>query len=395
MSEIGKRKPGWDGPMISKIANRDFGGYPGFFKSHGWSETGSQMMPKVQRRVKESYGSVENFFLDSLPADPFENDPDIFITSFWDFTPETWGCVGFSQAGRRDTFLKTATDPFIMVIFVTPTAPAPTPHEIRGKVMGFYEVTHRYGHRNDFVAPELHDIKPESWQHSLKATRAYEIPAEFRPNIEEFEPRIHQNNRQRSVAKDGAKLSQEAIKILKALPWAQSELFKGNLPVNSDINVPHSSKAYRGRNFVRGGNANRSGYQVGETDSVKDLYLLKLAGPLDDYLDEPSDGRIVIKIGLSISPQTRRKSFQKALPKGRFKWIVERTTRLDGHEPYSCFAVAEAGEMAMKEYLARTSTWLNGEFYLVDPDIIETAWEIGRQAALENEKASAANSNSA
>ena len=52
---------GGDAKVIADIAKRHFGGYPGMFEHHGWPERGSDMMPKVQTRVAETYGSVRAF----------------------------------------------------------------------------------------------------------------------------------------------------------------------------------------------------------------------------------------------------------------------------------------------------------------------------------------------
>lgn len=53
--------PGGDAKVIAEIARRRFGGFTGMFEHHGWSERGSDMMPKVQTRVVEAYGSVRAF----------------------------------------------------------------------------------------------------------------------------------------------------------------------------------------------------------------------------------------------------------------------------------------------------------------------------------------------
>ena len=55
------RSPGWDARAITNIASEHFGGYKGLFEEHGWPERGSDMMRKVQARVKETFGSVEAF----------------------------------------------------------------------------------------------------------------------------------------------------------------------------------------------------------------------------------------------------------------------------------------------------------------------------------------------
>ncbi len=53
--------PGWDAQAISEIASRHYGGFAQMFEKHGWPERGSDMMRKVQTRVKEEYGSIAEF----------------------------------------------------------------------------------------------------------------------------------------------------------------------------------------------------------------------------------------------------------------------------------------------------------------------------------------------
>lgn len=54
-------EPGGDAKAISRIASQRYGGFEGMFEHHDWPERGSDMMRKVQTRVKESYGSVAAF----------------------------------------------------------------------------------------------------------------------------------------------------------------------------------------------------------------------------------------------------------------------------------------------------------------------------------------------
>ncbi len=55
------RGPGWDSKAIHKVAREKFGSLQGMFEHHDWDERGSDMMRHVQRRVKETYGSVHAF----------------------------------------------------------------------------------------------------------------------------------------------------------------------------------------------------------------------------------------------------------------------------------------------------------------------------------------------
>ena len=55
------KAPGWDAKAISRVASDAYGGLLAMYEKHGWPERGSEMMQKVQARVKEAYGSVEEF----------------------------------------------------------------------------------------------------------------------------------------------------------------------------------------------------------------------------------------------------------------------------------------------------------------------------------------------
>lgn len=87
-----------------------------------------------------------------MSDDIWESGRSIYITSFWGWSPESWGTVGFTAPGRRETILRTTTDPFIMIVYVTKGAPNCDP-DILGKITGFYIVSHIEGHRNKLRTP--------------------------------------------------------------------------------------------------------------------------------------------------------------------------------------------------------------------------------------------------
>ena len=55
------KTPGWDAKAISDVAARHYDGFNGLFEKHEWSERGSDVMRKVQSRVKDTYGSIDAF----------------------------------------------------------------------------------------------------------------------------------------------------------------------------------------------------------------------------------------------------------------------------------------------------------------------------------------------
>lgn len=311
-----------------------------------------------------------------MSDDVWSEGRSVWLTSLWGWSPESWAAIGFSDAGRRENVRAQTSDPFIMVNYVTEGSRRAEVEE-RGKVVGFYLVSHVAGDRDQFTDRRHHAERPEKWRHALKAIRAFDFVPEYRLTRDELDPTII--NRPLAVARYAEPLDADRIERLRQIPYREVAIFGSENPIEGDIIIPP-----RGRGMVRAGPTNRSGYFVpGEpTNTVKELYALVLSGDMTAYLKAPVAGRNVYKIGLSISPATRLDAFRKAMPSGQFFWQPHRSTRADGHEPYPTFEAAEAGERAMKVALSSSSEWLGGEFYAAAPDDFEEAWRAGRAAAL-------------
>ncbi|EUB98246.1 hypothetical protein PMI07_006560 [Rhizobium sp. CF080] len=295
------------------------------------------------------------------------------VTSFWGWDPATWGTVGYTKAGRLETVVGETTDPFIMVIYVTRRA---AESHLRGQVTGFYLVSHRPGHRDQFTDPLHHQREPLKWQHSLQAINAFSFLPEYRIDISDLDPSLA--HRARSVATNGEVLGPVGVDRLRQIPYIEVPVFGRPNVIDQTIHVPG-----RGHDRVMGGPVNRSGYIVeGEpVDTEKELYLLSLSGDTGTFLGEPAQGRRIYKIGLSMSPQTRLVMFQKTMPRGAFQWSLVRSTRLENQPPYKSFEAALTGEYAMKEVLAEGKAFLNGEFYAATDELIKSAWAAGSRAA--------------
>jgi hypothetical protein len=311
---------------------------------------------------------------------------EAYITSFWGFSPSTWGCVGFSKEGRRDTIIRETSDPFVMVIYVTDNAGPPEQGEVdyRGKLAGFYLVSHEKVDRREATDKKHHDLEPEKWKYSLKAIKAYEISPQDRPSIREFEPSIFGDKTYRSISTNGGLLSNSAFKMLKSYSFRETPVYGNEADCSFNVVSPSlESDDKSSKGYVAGGNVNGSGYYVPpEGESEKELYVLKMEGDVDAFLGEPANGKNIYKIGLSISPESREKHFNRSMPNGQFIWKVLRSTGLDGDEPYPNFKTAEKGERAMKIFLSNSSRWLGGEFYLSTEALITESWIKGKVEAL-------------
>jgi hypothetical protein len=305
---------------------------------------------------------------------------DVLFTSFWGWSPDTWGTVGWTGKrglSRRSNLLKQLTNPFITVCYVTSNKTY-IDSDLKGKIAGFYLVSHEIGDRDEFTHPIHHERDPEKWRHSLRALRAFNYLPEYRLDLADFDRTML--NRARSISAMGEILTDRALVTrLREIPFVEVEVYGRVSASGRKVDVDPT------RGMVPAGPVNAEGYVVqgGSQFMPRELYILRLDGDTDAYLGWPAKGRVIIKIGLAASPDMRRQSLQKAMPRGTFEWKIERTTSLRGMAPYASFAIAVKGEDAMKRYLAQHADWLDGEFYLASREDVEAAWQAGCAAAQE------------
>lgn len=375
-------EPGGDARAIAEIAKSRYGGFRELFEAHGWDAPGNKLMTSAPGLIVAHYGSVAEFVRAHSKADEgdiWEQGYSVLLTSYWGWTPETWGTVGWTgERGltRRTNLLKELTDPFITVCYVTSNKNE-IDRDLKGKIAGFYLMSHRTGDRDEFTHPIHFQRSPEKWRHSLRALRAFSYLPEYRLDVRDFDEEVLR--RAQAVSSMGEIISDpDKLARLTLTPYAEVDVFSEN---SSGFSEKISGSPSSG--FVTPGPASRSGYVVagGSEWLPRELYILRLAGDVDAFLGYPSEGRSIFKVGLSASPESRRQALQKSMPLGSFKWEIERTTKLDGCKPYPTHTIAVRGENAMKRHLANSAKWLGGEFYLANSAEIERSWQMGCEAA--------------
>jgi hypothetical protein len=308
----------------------------------------------------------------------------VWLTSFWGFAPESWGCIGFTKEHMRDKFLRsTKGDTSFVYIYVTKTK---GPKNMRGKVVGCYEITRQAGFIESFVAGDIL-AKSEAevgrrgkWKYSLEASRAWRIAEEDWKPVEELFPTSYYNDKARHIGAQGVQVQPDEAERLLALTVYEVPVYGQTHKIDSSVttfeNAIKPSKAVHPATEP---------YWVGETDGPKHLYILYLAGDIAAYLGrkpEQVEGKRIVKVGFSKSPLSRRDQIQAAYPVGSFKWEVLFPDEIPAEPPYPNAEVAIAGEDAMKKRLQEAGCEsLGGEFYLADENPIVLAWGAGLNAA--------------
>lgn len=377
---IEHRAPGWDARAINDVAHERFGGLQGLFESEGWPERGQAMMPAVGRRVVETYGTVETFIaahtppeegslLAQIAADP----PNVWLTSFYGFSPETWGFLGFSNDGQRKHFVR-ETRPGALVVIYGHKSRAPA-HQ-QGKVIGVQQVTHRVNHAENFMSPSewarkaADPERADKWNLAVKATRAWRVAEEAYLQIEDFAPSTYSTARAQAIGSQGMRLTGAEARRLLDLTLIETSVF-GEIPVTAA--VPALGAAI----FTpsRPGPVSQAGYFCKEAEGPKSLYVMRLHGDETAYLGRPAEGRWIIKVGMSGSPSSRCLALNRALPAGSFTWELLKTNQSAGLPLFPKSAEAIRAETQMKAFLHQHETSLGGEFFLVRPEAVAAAWD--------------------
>jgi hypothetical protein len=253
------------------------------------------------------------------------NGRDVWLTSFWGFNPEDWGCVGFADEAKRSRYLRLSQPGALTAIYVTK---GKGPEHMRGKVVGVLEVSHDTGHAKDFIGGDRWAEKendPESrgkWLYAVKATRAWRIIPEDWKRVEELFPTTYASTHPETIGASGVQVPPDEAERLLQLDVYEVPIYGQSRLVDPTIRTLDTALS-PSRAVPPAANP----YWVGETDGPKHLYILELKGDIAVYLGRPVeavDGKSIIKVGFSKSPLARRDQIQSAYPKGQFEWSVLR-----------------------------------------------------------------------
>lgn len=383
------RRPGWDRQAIMAIASRDYGGLPALFAHHGWDPGEKSMSQIVSTLVVGSYGSVEAFQrahpvelpgpLDIISAE----HPDVWLTSFYGFAPRNWGFLGFTEERMRDSFIRRSKPGALVVVYAASGGQL----NERGKILGVQQVSHRIGDAQEFMAPHAWQEKQANverrgkWNYAVQAVRAWRVTPETRPTVAEFAPITFTPGRGQVIGAQGMRLDRtEAMRLLD-LDFEEVEVFGGGA-----IDHTAAGPASDVLKPSRPGPVSSTPHMVREAEGPKHLYVLRLDGNVHHAMGRDVEDRAIVKVGLSRSPSTRCEDHNRTLPQCAFRWTVERSTFLEGREPFPSSVPALAGEQVMKDWLERYGESLGGEFFLADKDQVDRAWQRGVEAAEKKSK---------
>jgi len=319
----------------------------------------------------------------SLVEESLPTGRQVWLTSFWGFDPEDWGCIGFADEKKRDRYIRHSKPGALVAIYVTKGR---GPKEMRGKVVGILEVSHQIGHASKFISGDRWAEKennPEyrgKWLFAVKATRAWKIiPEQWKP-VEELFPTAYAGSNAELIGSNGIQVPDNEAHTLSELEVYETPVYGHTSPIDNTIQTLQSALSPS-----RAGPIASGPYSVGETDGPKYLYILKLKGDIATYLGRSPKQLAemsIIKVGFSRSPLSRRNQIQSAYPRGQFEWGVWYPENIVYPPPYPHEKIALAGEDAMKKRLVDNGAESLGvEFFLADDGLVVRTWYAGKFAA--------------
>ena len=378
------RQPGWDRQAIMRIAREQYGSLEAMFDAHGWDAGGRVISQIAPTLVVDSYGSVEAFVLahpDIVP-DAFDivsaAEPDVWLTSFYGFAPRNWGFLGFTVPWMRDRFIRESRPGALVLVY---GASGAAPDE-RGRLLGIQQMSHQTGSAQDFMEPsewakkQANPDRRDKWNLAVRAVRAWKVTAETRPMIRDFASDTFTPGRAQVIGAQGMRLTADEARKLLTLDLQEVPVFGG-----PSIDQCVAGPAAEILRPSKAGPVSATGHWRREAEGPKHLYILKLEGNGDHFLGEAVGDNLVVKVGMSRSPDTRCDDHNRALPKCAFEWTVSFSTFLDGRDAFPNSRPALVGEQAMKDFLAANGRSLGGEFFLANRDQLAEAWHRGVAAA--------------
>jgi hypothetical protein len=308
----------------------------------------------------------------------------IWLTSFWGWSPNDWGCLSFSREWMRDRFIQHTEPGVIVAIYVAGSRQSPA--KLRNRLVGFYEVTHEIGHLYDFISASRrteHESDPErrhKFLYSLKASRAWKVDLDLPPFVDDVLPGFVTRGTGTRIGARGLPVTDpDHIANLLRLPIVEVPLFGNNATGRNDrIELNQVAKVSRAVYPPK------EPYFIAEPNGPKHLYVMRLSCDPGEWLTSDRTapaGALIIKVGFSKSPISRCRQIQAAYPAGRFRWEIVYPDPIPKSAPYPDAETAIIGEDAMKQFLAsKLERILGGEFFLAsDPDI-NHAWSLGNEA---------------
>ncbi|MHC2664575.1 hypothetical protein ACVINX_005360 [Bradyrhizobium diazoefficiens] len=294
-----------------------------------------------------------------LPANPRR----IWLRSFYEFTPEEDGYIGWTEESSRDRMLGLIEDDDLFMIYGAVSAE--TEKSQRNHVLGFLQVKARPIRDIDKASPagrrnRLERGWADKWTHAIPVVRAWR--ADEMILLERIARVTYRPEAGQAIAVWNPPLLPEEVEQALKIKVTEVNVF-GEAPIaESALKNATLAKAFRPSRAFPGSFGERTAnYEDGPTC----LYLARFEGDGFALLGEARpqfDKSVLMKVGVSNDKNRRLVELNTGFPPAAIgKWIMGMVS-----EPYDGRAAAEVAEQAFKDRAERKLNSLGGEFFQGD-----------------------------
>ncbi|WP_312367757.1 GIY-YIG nuclease family protein [Ensifer sp.] len=297
--------------------------------------------------------------MSSLPLKP----RSIRLRSFYGFSPEEDGYLGWSKEAARDRMLELIEDGDLFLIYGAASSETAKNQQLR--ILGFLQVERRAIRDADKASPTGLKRKKDNgwldkWCHAVPVVRAWRVDESV--PVESVATVTYRPEAGQPIAVWSPELTPSEIDLALKVKVTEVNVF-GEAPVTETAAKKRPlAEAFQPSKAFPGSFGERTSiYEDGPTH----LYLARFDGDGFTVMGLPKpqfDKSDLIKIGVSNDVKRRLEELNCGFPpaaKGR--WKIEITS-----QPYDSKAAAEAAEQIFKDRGQKELTSLGGEFFRGD-----------------------------
>lgn len=284
----------------------------------------------------------------------------IRIRSFYGFSPEHDGYVGWSQEQARDAYLRKLNDGDLLMIYGASTAE--TEKALRSYVLGFVEIEKTPIRDSDKSSEVGMQRKRDNgwadrWSYGIPIRRAWRAEEKMmigRIAFKSYDPKAGQ-----ALAVHGAELDDDEISEALKIRVREVNVFGEEPFEESDAQILPFAEVFRpSRAFPGSAGTRTSVYEDGETF----LYLAVYKGDGHAFIGRKKslgDKSGVLKIGISNAPSRRCAELNAGIPPASpGKWEIQMTS-----QAFPDIKSAEEVEQQFKNKSSGKLESLGGEFF--------------------------------
>lgn len=287
----------------------------------------------------------------------------IWLRSFYGFTPEDDGYIGWTEEDRRDRMLGLVEDGDLFMIYGATSPETDKVH--RNRVIGFLQVEART--IRDFEKASEAGMRRkiahgwrDKWTYALPVVRAWRVDEPIL--LERIAPVTYRPEAGQAIAVWSPPLLPKEVELALRIKVTEVSVFgESSLSVEGLKEKPLGQAFEPSRAFPGSFGERTSTCEDGPTR----LYLARFDGDGFALLGRPKppfDKTVLVKIGVS-NEVTRRLSELNAgfPPAAKGKWTMQLVS-----ESYAGHAAAEAAEQVFKDKAEKQLQSLGGEFFRGD-----------------------------